>query len=63
MQSTNTTHNKNLKNPRKGSFSAIAKPIEDTVNGGKRTNMGQVKDKPGVSSGLSKVTTCINVQV
>lgn len=32
MQSTNTTHNKNFKNPKKCSFSAIAKPIEDPVN-------------------------------
>ena len=32
MQSTNTTHNKNFKNPIKCSFSAIAKPIEDPVN-------------------------------
>ena len=31
MQSTNTTHNKNLKNPRKCSFSAMAKPTEDTI--------------------------------
>ena len=31
MQSTNTTHNKNLKNPRKCSLSAIAKPTEDTI--------------------------------
>ena len=32
MQSTNTTHNKNFKNPKKCSFSAIAKPIEDPVS-------------------------------
>ena len=32
MQSTNTTHNKNFKNPKKCNFSAIAKPIEDPVN-------------------------------
>ena len=31
IQSTNTTHNKNLKNPRKCSLSAIAKPTEDTI--------------------------------
>lgn len=30
MQSTNTTHNKNLKNPRKWSLSAKAKPTEET---------------------------------
>lgn len=30
MQSTNTTHNKNLKNPRKWSLSAKAKPMEET---------------------------------
>lgn len=29
MQSTNTTHNKNFKNPKKGSFNITAKPIED----------------------------------
>lgn len=36
MQSTNTTHNKNFKNPIKCSFSAIAKPIEDPVNNKKK---------------------------
>ena len=31
MQSTKTTHNKNFKNPINGIWSAIAKPIDDTV--------------------------------
>jgi len=43
MQSTNTTHNKNLKNPKKCSFSAIAKPIEDPVNTKTKNMQTQVK--------------------
>lgn len=43
MQSTNTTHNKNFKNPKKCSFSAIAKPIEDPVNTKNKNKQTQVK--------------------
>ena len=45
MQSTNTTHNKNFKNPIKGILSAIAKPIEDTVKEDKQTEITKILDE------------------
>lgn len=45
MQSTKTTHNKNFKNPKNGIWSAIAKPIDDTVKKNKEL-LVTTKDGP-----------------